>query len=394
MTLLTGRSPLSHGVRHAFPTDGDAVLGADSLPARLRQAGFTVEAVSDAGGDFLGRLDRGPRAARPFHRLRAPDLSVPGIGRRDALRRSVHLLPYLRGRLARRLLPPLRSVAELSDPLLLAEEGEGMLKQLRFRQRFFLLVHFSGYGRHARSRTDKAVGKLLQVLDDLRLNDSTWVVLWSPFAAGAEGDVSAPARFQSPLALVGPLSRPVSRRTDAPVRDIDVAPTILSAVGVPAPEGMEGLPLLELNADVADFGARDVYTETDLWTAPEQNPLPPARRLSYGPPSAWLEEDTEGPGRLRLRTDAEDASLSYRHRLLQSGRERLVYRPSMDGVLFEYYDLAHDPQGRANLAAARPGADRVKELKEVLFQELRRESGWRPQNDFWIPEALVRERKE
>lgn len=395
MTFLTGRSPLSHGVRHAFPANGDLVLGSDSLPGRLRRAGFTLDAAADAGGDLLGRL------GAAFDRVRAPDLSVPGIRRRDILRRSVHLLPYARGRSARQLMPSLRGIQELSDPRFLSDEGEGLLKQLRFEPRFFLLLHFSAgdpaSGGGAARTADLAVRRVMATLNELGLDDSTWVVLWSPYAAPASPekteDVASPVRFQAPLVVVGPVRRPASRWVSAPVRDVDVAPTILSAAGVPVPDGMEGLPLLDVDAESEGFAARDVYTETGLWTSSDQNPLPPALRLSDDPPSAWLEEDPEAPGRLRVRPDAEDASLSFRHRLLQAGNERLVYRPSRAGVLFEYYDLTKDPSAATDLANTRAGAERVRELKEVLFQELRHEAGWRPQNDFWIPEAFMRDKE-
>ena len=391
MTLLTGRLPLSHGIRHAFPSGGDVGLGSDSLPVQLRRGGYETAALADAGGDLLCRL------SPAFDRVRAPDLSVPGILKRDILRRAVHLLPYLRGLWARELIPPLRAIPEFNDPGLLAQEADAMLKQLRFESRFLLLVHFSA-GRDRRT-VDKAVGRILQALKNEGLDDSTWVVLWSPFAAPGEEekdggrDVSSPSRFSAPLVVAGPLRRSVPRWGRLPVRDVDVAPTILSALGVSVPEAMEGLPLLDVNPDSEGFADRRIYTETDVWMKPEDNPLPPAIRLEYGLPASWLEEDPEALGRLRIRPATEDAVLSYRHRLLQTGGERLVYRPSRSGVIFEYYDLTTDPAARINRAGTRAGAERVRELKEVLFQELRSEVGWRPQNDYWIPEAFMREKK-
>lgn len=403
MTLVTGRSPLSHGVRHAFPAAADTLLDTDSLPVQLRRAGYETAVSAGAGGDLFGRL------SPAFDRTRAPDLSVPGILRRDILRRSVHLLPYLRGRLVGRWLPVLRSIPAFSHPGFLAAEASGLLKQLRFERRFFLLVHMTG----GAPSVDRSVGRILRSLDDLDLEASTWVVLWSPFAAPGPGeksgavDVTSPAVFSAPLIVTGPVQRLSPRWIQSPVRDVDVAPTVLSAAGLSFPDSMEGLPLLELDPDAPDFGLRDIYSETDLWTSPADNPLPPSDRLSHGAPSSWLEEDPEtgvedrsrggsrarSQGRLRIRPSAEDAVLSYRHRLLQAGRERLVYRPGRNGVIFEYYDLAKDPSAKDNLAGTRPGAERVKALKEVLFQELRREAGWRPQNDFWIPEAIMRDKQ-
>jgi hypothetical protein len=309
-------------------------------------------------------------------------------------------LPYLRARSLRTVLPDLRAVEPLSTPRQLSEEAGGFLKQLRFEPRFFLLLQYSSPAapESAASTADAAVAHVMAALADQGLEESTWVVLWSPFAVPGPSekptDVASPVRFQSPLAVMGPARRPAFRRVAAPVRDVDVEPTILSALGAGLPEAMEGLPLLDMDVESEGFSARDIYTESGLWTTSDQNPLPPDLRLPSTPPSSWLEEDPEDEGRLRLRPAAEDAGISFRHRLLQTAHERLVYRPSRHGVLFEYYDLAHDPKAANDLAGTRPGAERIKDLKEVLFQELRRHAGWRPQNDYWIPEAFMRDKQQ
>lgn len=391
MTLLTGRSPLSHGVRHAFPAEGDARLLPEALPPYFRGMGYETAVLSDAGGDLLGRL------SRYFDRVRAPDLSVPGIKRRDALRRAVHLLPYVRGSWARKVLPPLRAVPELADPRALAREATAMLKQLRFKRRFFLLVHLAE-GRDPKA-VDEAVGEVLSSLEDLGLGQSTWVVLWAPVGANPDGtpddgkEVTSPARFAAPLVVSGPVRRPAPPWIRFPIRDVDVAPTLLAALGLPIPEVMEGIPLLGIDAENGGSFLRDIYTESDLWLDPEDNPLPEEVRLTYGPPSSWLEEDPDAPGRLQIHPPVEDKVLAYRHRLFQTEGERVVYRPSLNGVIFEYYDLRKDPAAETDLAGTTEGMKRVKELKETFFQELRREVGWRPQNDFWIPEAFMREKR-
>jgi hypothetical protein len=179
----------------------------------------------------------------------------------------------------------------------------------------------------------------------------------------------------------------------APVRDVDAAPTILSALGLIPSESMEGISLLDTDPDTPAFAARGVYTESDLWMNPDDNPLPAGVRPSFGAPSSWLEEDPEAPGRFRVRPSAEDALLAIRHRLFQRGNERIVYRPGRFRVVFQYYDLLADPRAARDLAGAREGQDRVRDMKEAFFQELRREAGWRPQNDYWIPEALMRDKQ-
>jgi hypothetical protein len=449
MTFLTGRSPLTHGLRHAFPAGSDVQLGAESLPGRLRRAGSTVAVAADAGGDLFARL------SPSFDRTRATLLDVRGMIHRDILRRSVHLLPYLRiswlgGQpWARRLLPALRAVPEMADPLMLAAEGKALLQQLRFEDRFCLILHFSGLGmpaaisssearralshdRNGSAKTarswryrvpeqalfrrfgavspseavraqalvranlqvfDRAVASVLENVEESGLTDATWVALWSPFAdqrgedgrLGRGASLSGRSVYEAPFLLAGPFGRTPPRTISVPVSAEDIAPTLLAAAGVPVSEEMEGVSLLGEDA----FSAREVYAETDLWYDPEEASA--VGGLPYGTPSTWLEEDPETPGRLRVDPAREDALLAFKHRLLQWGPERLIYRPARDKVHYALYNVAQDPEGRSDLAGSRVGAERIKDLREIFFQSLQRESGWRPQNDFWIPEAFLRE---
>jgi hypothetical protein len=76
--------------------------------------------------------------------------------------------------------------------------------------------------------------------------------------------------------------------------------------------------------------------------------------------------------------------------MIQMGTERLVYRPLADRVVFEYYRLGPDGAPGPDEAGTAVGAARAKELKEVFYRYLARETGGRPQNEYWIPEALLR----
>jgi hypothetical protein len=240
---------------------------------------------------------------------------------------------------------------------------------------------------------DRGVDGILRALEDLDLDDRTWVFVWSPFASPDGRDPASASRFSAPFVVAGPVGRPAPRWVRAPVRDVDVAPTVLSALGLIPSESMEGISLLEADPDTPAFAARGVYAESDLWMTPDDNPLPPEVRPRFGPASSWLEEDPEAPGRLRIRPSAEDALLAIRHRLFQTGNVRIVYRPGRFRVVFQYYDLLADPGAARDLAGTREGQERVRDMKEAFFQELRRETGWRPQNDYWIPEALMRDKQ-
>jgi hypothetical protein len=439
-TLFTGKTPLAHGIRHPFSPSQDVRLGPESLPARLKQSGYTVAALSDSAGDFFSRV-------RPeFDKVRAPESRAPVVLRQRVLQNHVHFLPYVSGLLGRRLFPSLRNMPELADPDILAEEALSFLKSLRFEDKFFLTVYFSslhepyalsspmdraflkrdyrgpcryalpsdpavraqmtdkdrararGLYQHNVRAVDRAVGRVLDRLKRYKLDENTVVVLWSPYGEhlyekdlgqGHGQHLRGKEVLFAPLAIREPLQKAPPRWASASVRAQDISPTLLTLLGLPVPEGMEGFPLSQRDFHLPPEEFFLAYAETGLWTSPEGGP--PFQRIPYPGLSGLLEQDPDQPGRFQISSLWEDHVLVSKHRMIQVGQERLIYIPTPQGVVYELYDFSQDPDGGDNLAGTRKGAERVKELKEVLFRYLARERGWRPQNGYWIPAAFLRE---
>ncbi len=441
MTLLTGRTPLSHGVRHSFPAAPDLRLGEEDLPAILRRGGYATAVLADAGGGLFSRL------GDAFDETRAPSDGLRAAAQRRVLKGHPHLLPYLRGPWARRALPALRGMPELSAPGLLAAEAEDLLEKMRRRKKFFLLVYFSALQepyalqespsraaldpsyrgackyalaagpaqpRHlppedrARVRTlydanvravDRAAGRLLDALKKSGLDENTLVALWSPHGeelfdrngSWGHGDhLRGPEVLSAPLVLREPRQRTAPRWIPEPVRAQDVAPTLLSLLGFSVPPEMEGFPLDKREFGLPPEEAFLAYAETGLWRFPRNGGSYQADRIMYPPVPDALERDPEAPDHWRLRPAWEDHVLVAKHRMIQLGWERLIYVPTRrHGVRYELYDFSQDPQGLKDLSRTPEGAERIKELKEVLFRYLAGERGWRPQNGYWIPEAFL-----
>lgn len=434
--LLSGQTVLKHGVRSAWSPSEDIRLAADSLPAVLKRAGYTNVALADFQGGVFSRMENG------FSSVRAPENDVKALLRREIILSHGHFLPYLGGGLGRAVFPDTRGLAGLADPSLLAAEARRSLRQLRRRSRFFLAVYFSAlhepyalsssdarralkgkyhgpvrYGLPRRLRKalspedegrlralynanaaaiDKSLGRILDALHDLKLEQNTVVVLWSPhgeqfFEKGRGLDHGGHLRgteiFSAPLVI-----RDRVRRQGAvvaePVRTEDVAPTMMSLLNLPAPEAMEGISLTrrEFGGPPDEFFA--AYAETELrpegQSGPDDVPMPPL--------SQALTVDWWGDFSPRLSMEAEDHALFTKHRFFQVGPERLVYVPARSGVRYELYDFSTDPQGLTDIAATPRGAQRVLELKDMFFRYLSlHEKGWRPQNGYWIPEAMLRQ---
>jgi len=99
------------------------------------------------------------------------------------------------------------------------------------------------------AQLDDAIGRFLASLDMLGLSDNTLVVVVSDHGDefGERGWVGRHGTLynevlHTPLIVAGP-NVPVGRVFDQPVRNIDVAPTLLSLAGVEIPESWQGASL-------------------------------------------------------------------------------------------------------------------------------------------------------
>jgi hypothetical protein len=235
-----------------------------------------------------------------------------------------------------------------------------------------------------------ALDRVIQSLAHQGLDRNTAVIVWSPrptlLTPEEVADARAlkgPAFFDAPLLVVPLPGKGGSRRFAGFGRVVDLAPTVTRLLDLPLSPVWEGVPL----SDGLPPGEQGIlYFETSA-------PLLGASTE----PSRWerlVVEDREAPGHLRLHSVWEDPVLMFRDRAIQWGNERLIYHPEKTGVTFDYFNLTEDPKATRNLAGTRSEKKRVQELREVFYRYLSREAGWRPQNDYWIPEAFLREEED
>ncbi len=201
--------------------------------------------------------------------------------------------------------------------------------------RFFLVSHFScahwpydterqdyGFGHKDPDRFDTCIrtcdaslATIVRRIVDSPLQDSTVVILTSDHGEEfgehgfqTHGDTLFERALQIPLVVWGP--GVVSRRIEAPVSQVDFAPTILHLAGVPIPDDMEGVSLAP-----ALFGA---------------DPAIPADREVF----AYTNKPLNGPRNILA---------------VIRGRYKLIWQ--LQGNRLSLFDIIQDPDERNDLAA-------------------------------------------
>ena len=345
VTLLTGRYPHHHGIRHMFPSATQRAAIGPALPSALRTAGYRTAVISDYAGEIFSRTPLGLRRGRGALLRHEDHRRVRGL--------QVHpnVLPYATSALGRRLFPAVKAMPELSDPARLAHRAMGELdgagdKPL-FLTVFFSTAHFPyaspdpyyrRYGsprmpgpiairsrrwrRRRRTRQDRAAdsralrrrgggdGRGDRAHPDAprrrRADQDTIVVLLAdhgenlydlPERGMGHGDhLRGSAADHVPWVWIDPRDQLPPHDVPGIVRDVDFAPTLAHLLGVAAPprDGVDLGPLLRGERPTLGL---DVFQETELWFT-ANGPGFDARR------AAALSEDHRrdrpGGGRRRL----------------------------------------------------------------------------------------------
>ncbi|MFA6003869.1 MAG: sulfatase [Elusimicrobiota bacterium] len=131
---------------------------------------------------------------------------------------------------------------------------------------------------YAVHRADAEIGKFLDALRREGLLDSTLVVITGDHGESlcdqhpnmpilGHGFAAFEEQIQVPLILRWPGRRFSGRRIEAPVRSLDIMPTILEALNVPPPPGMQGRSLVPDLAAGQIPAIGTIFIEADRWRA-------------------------------------------------------------------------------------------------------------------------------
>jgi arylsulfatase A-like enzyme len=179
---------------------------------------------------------------------------------------------------------------------------------------------------------DEFIQRVLDHLRDQGRLDHTIVVITADHGEsfGEHGYRQHGPRVDEPVMRVplvvwlppGHPARHPGGRVDAQVRIVDIFPTVLDALGLPIPGGLDGVSLLPVI---------------------EGQPAPPL----------WAYGET---GRDYVGVDPERffPGIEGKHRMIRTPQWKLVYVLHPDGPEYRLYDLQNDPGELANVAAEHP----------------------------------------
>ncbi|MGV9709903.1 sulfatase family protein [Gordonia sp. NPDC003424] len=217
------------------------------------------------------------------------------------------------------------------------------------------------------TQADAAVGRLLDTVAELGLDESTWIVFFTDHGLAFPRAKSTLYAEGTGIAFIvrPPTRRRVGPRTyDDLFSGVDLAPTLLELLSVPAPAGLDGASHAdEWLSETENTVRTEVFTEKTYHDA--FDPIRAVRSKEF----SYIENYAERPG-LLLPLDIADSlsAKSVDPHATEDPRAR-----------HELYDLTKDPDELNNLADDPAYADVREHLASVLDE-------WRTRTDDVIPD--------
>ena len=387
-TLLTSLDPPWHGIRHMFPGFKERRKRWITLVDLLKARGYYTAVVSDFAGDLFPRIDYG------FDEVRAPTFSARQLIKQRSLEIHHFIIGFLLTPWGRKIFPVLWEFATNPDPYFITEETKKIIKRTNLSGKPFFLVAFYScthfpyavpypyYRLYAREKYrgpnkymkqnllkeytakvppqerqqimdlydggvkmfDDTVGEMLGFLQRSGLLDNTIIIIMSDHGENIyENDYGMGHGDH----LRGHLSNAMTfgiwwkkqnfggKKINEVTREKDIAPTLLSLLGIKSPSQFQGknlVPAIE-GREKLNLTA---YMETGLWYSDAMPGIKPRVRISYPDVTALMEVDPEST-EIVLRREFSSVVINSKHRALRTNTWKYIYMPGNYRVREELY---------------------------------------------------------
>lgn len=219
-------------------------------------------------------------------------------------------------------------------------------------------------------KADAAVGRLLDTVDRLGLADTTWIVFFTDHGLAFPRAKSTLYGEGTGIAMI--VRPPGGRAVEPRVYDdlfsgVDLTPTVLELLSIPAPAGLDGRSHAAALLAHSDSPVRaEVFSEKTYHDA--FDPIRAVRTKEF----SYIENYVEGPA-LLLPLDIADSG---------SARSLDVAQTSAPRPARELYDLAVDPYERTNVIDDPAYRGIGDHLSEILAR-------WRQETGDELPDPAV-----
>jgi len=421
-SLFTGTWPVTHGIRDNFVADDETALPESALPRVLKAHGYRSLAIADWSGADLGKLDFGFDVTDTPE----DQWNIKYYIRQGPMDLRLFLSLFTHSRYGRRMLPELYFLAGVPLTRHLGHRTRETLSRLARSEQPFMLNLFMGtthvpfgseypwYQRYADPdyegeskfvmttlrdpneiiakqeapescfdvgqilnlydgcvrAFDDEVNAILRHLRETGLADNTLVVIYSDHGVDffenetwGQGNtiLGDDPGARIPLIIHDP-RHPEGMVIDGITRSVDLLPTLLDLLDIPAPPGLEGVSLAPAWHEQAPVPDLPAFQETGIWLG--QVPGRHPDHLDYPNLLELLDVPDPVTGTLSIKADYRERVMRAKDTMIRRGRWKLVCLPLASGDCFRLYDLETDPRCRTDVSAEHP------ELFESLRAEL------------------------
>lgn len=433
ISFLSGKLPVTHGVRHMFPNKWERNHESGSLADILRKNGYSTAVVSDFAGDIFSRMQIG------FDRVKVPYFNFVTLINQRSLEIHCFLLPYIANSFGRKIFPELKEFANNGNPFLLADETISILDDLTKKDKFFCLAFFStlhfpyaspypyyekytmkGYnGRFKYHKPptlyekedldeqdinqirglydgsvesfDCAVGRIIDFLKKKKCFDNTIIVITADHGEnlyengwyiGHGEHLRGNNVLKTPLIIRYPKPYFPVKTIDCLTRDIDFAPTILDYLGYKNTSEVDGVSLMPLIYGRQKDVKLTAFSETGIWFSDVSEGFFQKERIMYPDITGLSKIDFTYNMEVVIKDEYEHLINIAKHRMVDDGTYRLIYIPTRDGVKYELFNIRKDPAFKYNLYPQMPS--KADELKKQLFSFMAKDKKITFKNNFAV----------